>query len=288
VDTPANKMDGDVAWNKDYKVQVDILRACCAAPESLLPSCFNYQPLAPAPAGQLEPLASHGNGPQLFASQNGTQLYAPEFVSVASNEPGSIHVIPPGTSLTLGWEAVGVPGVCTVVASTPPGIFVSGTNSQPVGTAKNWHLEDSPQRLGPFVAPGRYAFTIRCDDQLPRSLTFEVPGVPATFLNIQVIVGTKAGPAANTVDARAQTTVDARVTDSVYLSWLAENVQDGTCRQTETVTPAVALPAEASFDRSGFREILLHPNTRQTYSLTCLGNDGRTHTVTTTVRLGPA
>src|SRR5207248_4891322 len=108
-----------------------------------------------------------------------------------------------------------------VVATLPPGVVVNG-----VTTATNWLLTEGPQTIGPLTVPGRYTFHMICADpdsgHASTAMTFVVPGVPPTVLDVKAIVNGSASAAFDYPQpAVTHTDVTVHDADDIAVGWLA-------------------------------------------------------------------
>lgn len=273
---PPNHGLANADWQKIYKAHIDALRACMekkgieTEENKKKGSNCAVRPVAPtnpAPAGRgarLRGRVSDGTELVKEASENGFFAETP-------------HPISPGTSVTLSWEADSNYHACAIEATLPAGL-------EPVpANAGGWNLQDPPQHLGPFSAPGQYRFDMYCEFEHSANFILEIAGTPPPLLQIQAIVNTFGGPMATNVPGPSQTRANGRRVDPIFIYWSSSNVQDD-CVVDELLESARQPTGTQFSGGSGLVPITLAGTADQTYRLMCTGRDGVSRVVETTIR----
>jgi hypothetical protein len=207
-----------------------------------------------------------GAGARIYASLDNGATWPANLsfpVSDPPNESTPYLISPPNNSPIVAWEADPTIQYCSIQATFPPGVV----SPNAVSTASNWGLPDQQVSTGPLTIPGLYEFDLNCDGDLAASLIFQVAGTPPTLLKMHTIVnGIPGNTAMAGTNASGPISVqsNARPIDTVFLSWSADNVIDGTC----TLTGPGGF---SSTDPTGFIPVTVTAGSPLTYSLGCSG-----------------
>jgi hypothetical protein len=282
------------------------------------PGC-NWLPPEPppkAPKNAIRPLNSivddSDSGITLAAqvtAPDGTVL--PTITNMPSDaDPVSI---PAGSSLTLSWSLGSNPG-CFVIATLPPGVTLHNTGAAGSGfisSGWNWQGGDTPQQFGPLTEPGNYGFDLFCgfqtdgvhtttDTRVNLTIAPTSPGANPPLLmtlftassgaNAQAVDWTSyANPSSSyTIPAVSpgqvpQTDVAVPASDTVMLSWVAEDVTPGSCSLTEVGGSAGAIFSDAS---QTF--VTLGGVSSRVFRLTCMDLNGNSHALQARIHQAPA
>jgi hypothetical protein len=230
--------------------------------------------------------------------------------------PGDAPVpIPSGSSLTLSWDPGPNTG-CSILASFPPGVSVPNPPSPgQTGYASggsNW-LDETPQMFGPLTEPGVYTFNFDCGFQTAAEV------VTQTHISLNLVTNppTSANPPtlltlftatdrrnAETTDWTSyanpqnsytdpvvipgqvpQTDIPVGASDTVLISWVAENVAPDSCSLAELGGGTSGTGPIAG--ASGEIGITLGSAAARVFQLTCTDLNNQTHFLNAKIHQAP-
>jgi hypothetical protein len=225
-------------------------------------------------------------GAHIRASLDGGNTWPLDYY--VSNPPnnGLPYLISPGTGpILIAWEADPSFTSCDIEATFPPGVvaWIPGSFFQPITTASNWGLPDSPVEVAPLYISGDYRFDLYCNEgiDLAASLTFEISGPPPTLLQIQAIVNDIGSDTAEAgtyyTNSPTSVSVNTQPGDEIAIFWSAGNA----------VACSLYGPDVSSDRATGYEPIILASNGPQIYSLSCADASGKSYNVSVTVNPTP-
>jgi hypothetical protein len=219
--------------------------------------------------------------------------------------------IPSGSLLDLAWSAGPNEG-CFILASFPSGVTLQNKGSRGSGyvsSGTNWQPSESPQELGPLSEPGEYRFDLDCGSQTEASVVTEthvhlkvvppshIPAIPPMLMtlftatestNVEAADWTSyANPQNSYTDPAVpvgqvpQTDIAATATDSILISWVAENVASRSCLFSEILgSPGSPMP---TFNDVGEINITLGAAAARVFQFSCTDLNGHVHLLRTRI-----